>query len=160
MSDDDPRDWVDRLDKDYEEAEAADPGADSFDPIPDKTVVDVVVIEQKYDEVGENATSVCKATFEVTTEKYIKKRIWHDFWLTEPNLTYLKRDLGLIGWEGKKLSALMNKTDTSLLRCAASVTVGIEKFKDRNGNDRTKNVIKYFNERADGKGDTSEEIPF
>lgn len=148
-------DWLNDLDKKYEQAEAADAGSGNFDPIPEGKTVLVIAKEQKSDQVGEKGTPVCKVTFEVESpEEYAGKRIWHDFWLTENNFPYLKRDLGeKMGWTGKP-SQLMEASDASVIGLKALATVGVESYVDKNGNDRKKNIVKFFD------APQSENIPF
>lgn len=153
-----------KLDAQFAGTEAASAGVGSFEVIPEDTKVAVIVKKQTGDMVGQNQTPVCKITFEVVAPAvYAKKKIWHDFWLTEANLKYLKRDLTTLGWQSppNKPTQLMQATDASLLNLGAQVTVGIEQYqaKDKQTGQllfvpvdgqqvpdmRKKNVIKFFN---------------
>jgi hypothetical protein len=148
---------LDKLDAQFAGTDAAKRG--SFDPIPVDAKVKVVVKNQKGAIVGANQTKVCKVTFEtVLPDQYAGKRIWHDFWLTDANLKYLKRDLITLGWlnpdgslpQGKLLSQLMSADNQSLIGLGAEVTVGQEPYSIVNQDTgqeemRIKNTIKFFN---------------
>lgn len=133
------------LDKEFESSKAAEKGTGNFDPIPEDERVNAAIIDQNPAIVGAKETPCVKVTFEVMEGPYKKNRIWHDFWLTSPNVPYLKRDLEVLGWDGK-ISDLINQGNTSLLCLGANVTVGVEAYVDKSGNNRKKNTIKFFNE--------------
>lgn len=152
---------LDKLDAGWDGAQPAKPGGE-FTVIPEDTEVYVVVSDQKPAIVGEKQTAVCKVTFEVVAPAdWAGKPIWHDFWLTAKNLPYLKRDLGMLGWQGKP-SQLLENEDSSLVTLGAKVRVGVEQYqaKDKQSGQllytvvdgqqvptmRTKNTIKYFDE--------------
>lgn len=135
------------LDGEYEKAKPADPGG-TFELIPEDTEVVVTVVSQKPDFVGSKRTPTCKVVFSVVSpEMYKGRKIWHDFWLTIPNVPYLKRDLGILGWSGRPTS-LLEETDVSLLSLSARVVVGVESYDGAGGKTKHKNVIKFFKERA------------
>lgn len=142
--------WED-IDKAWQNATPAAAGSSggNFEPIPEGTKVNLVVTDQKPKYVGGNQTPCCKVTFECADEAYADKKVWHDFWITGPNVDYLKRDLGVLGWKGDKLSDLMREEDNSLMALGANVTVGVETYeKVMDSGDtqvRHKNVIKFFN---------------
>jgi hypothetical protein len=131
-------------------------------------------MDQKFVQVGQKQTPVCKVTFEVVSPKeYAGERpskIWHDFWMTVPNVSYLKRDLKILGWDGDRISILSQSDNASLIGLGADVTVGVEEYENKDGEKRTKNTIKFFNaiykHQGDeagaeaGAGDSGEDIPF
>lgn len=147
---------LERLDGDWDNTQPAKAGGE-YTVIPDDTKVKVVVSDQKPSIVGKNQTAVCKVTFEVVAPaEYAPKPIWHDFWLTPKNLPYLKRDLGILGWQGKP-SQLLASDDASLVGLGAEATVGVEEYQPNDKHTgapmvdgagqpvtRSKNTIKYF----------------
>lgn len=178
---------LEKLDSEWESTEPAKQGGE-FSVIPEDTEVYVVVTDQKPAIVGENKTPVCKVTFEVVSPaEWEGKPIWHDFWLTTRNLPYLKRDLSILGWQGKP-SQLLDEGDGSLITLGAKVRVGVEHYhaKDKHTGQlmyteeggrkvpvmRKKNVIKNFIEgytrklsgeelaKKNGKETVVDDIPF
>jgi hypothetical protein len=151
---------LDRLEAAFAKAEPAKSGGD-YTPIPEDTRVKLVVINQKPAIVGAKQTPVCKITCEVVEPpQYAAKKIWHDFWLTEANAKYLKRDLIVLGWpgltpegklvQGYRVTQLLQPNDNSLINLGAEVTVGIEEYSAVNQQTgaeerRVKNTIKFFN---------------
>lgn len=151
---------LDKLDAAFNSAEPAKGGGD-YTPIPEDTRVKLVIMNQKPANVGQRQTPVCKITCEVVEPaQYAPKKIWHDLWLTEANVKYLKRDLIVLGWpgltadgkpvQGYRITQLLQPNDASLMNLGAEVTVGIEVYKvvdQRTGEEvpRTKNIIKCFN---------------
>lgn len=146
-----PWDMIDEMWADNENVPPAEggTGGGGWTVIPEGTKVKVVAMDQKYTEVGQKGTPVCKVTFEVVAPTQYAGphpvKIWHDFWLTIPNVSYLKRDLEILGWQGEKLSILKQGDDGSMIGLGAEVTVGVEKYQDKHDETRTKNVIKFFN---------------
>lgn len=136
---------LDSIDKAWTGATPAAPGGTGFEPLPAGTKAKVAVMNQKPARVGDKQTPVCKVTFEVVEPtEYAGRRVWHDFWITVPNVPYLKRDLAILGWKGGKVSALMEETDASLINLGAVIEVDVEEYTDRDGNPRSKNVIRFF----------------
>lgn len=137
------------LDKAWSGATPAAPGSSFSEPMADGTKLKLAVVEQEYALIGGKATPDCKVTFEVmecANPDYVGRKVWHDFWLTSGNAPYLKRDLGILGWKGDRISALTNPSDASLMCLGADVTLGIEDYTDKHGIAKRKNVIKFFNE--------------
>lgn len=152
--------WDD-IDKAWQTAEPAKAGGAAYDPIPEGTKVNLVITSQKPAYVGQNQTPCVKVVFECVDEAYADRKVWHDFWVTEANVKYLKRDLGILGWKGQKLSDLMREKDTSLMCLGANATVGVESYEkvldSGEAVTRQKNTIQFFNEtftyvpKAEGK---------
>ena len=117
----------------------------AYDPLPAGTKAKLAITNQKPARVGQKNTAVCKVTFEVVEPAdFAGRRVWHDFWITAPNVPYLKRDLGILGWKGVKLSQLMEEPDASLINLGAAVELDVEDYTDRDGNSKSKNIIKFF----------------
>lgn len=138
----------DDLDAAWKNSEPAKAGG-NFEPLPEGTEVSAVVTKQEFRLIGQKATPCVKVTFEVTEAvepMHVGRLIWHDFWLTAPNAPYLKRDLGVLGWKGDRLSILTNPTDASLMQLGAKMKLGIEPYTDASGNQKSKNIIRFFNE--------------
>ena len=155
----------DDLDKAWTGATPAAPGATFAEPIPEGTKVKLAVVEQEFALIGAKATPDCKVVFEVMEGDFIGRKVWHDFWLTSGNAPYLKRDLGILGWKGDRLTQLTNPSDASLMCLGADVTLGVEEYTDKNGIAKKKNVIKFFNEnyiykpKSDGAAKPGEAPP-
>jgi hypothetical protein len=144
----------DEIDKAFGQAEAAKPMSGGFTPLPEGTRVRLAVIDQRGARVGQNQTPVCKVTFEVMEPaadfrgewdpSWKGRKVWHDLWITPANVSYLKRDLNFLGWTGKKVSALMDASDSSLMALGAEAVLGVESYEDKNGNTAQKNVVRFF----------------
>jgi hypothetical protein len=149
------------LDSMFERVEAAQKG--SFGVIPAKTKVKVKVIEQKFAYSSQKNTPGVKVVLEVGDGDYAGKRIWHDFWLTEKNLPFLKRDLATLGFDGK-LSTLASETCQSLIGLGAEVTVDVEEYEAKNKETgqyekRQKNRVAFWNNHWSPPQDAVEETP-
>lgn len=138
----------DDLDAAWKSSEPAKAGG-NFDPLPDGTEVSAFVTKQEFKLVGQKATPCVKLTFEVGVAdepSHVGRLVWHDLWLTAANAPYLKRDLGVLGWKGDRLSILTDPTDASLMHLGAKMKLGIEEYTDAHGVVKKKNIIRYFNE--------------
>lgn len=139
--------WIDDLDNKFDQIEAAQRG--SFGVIPAKAKVRVRVTSQKFDYSRQKNTPGVKVVLEVGDGDYVGKKIWHDFWLTEKNLPYLKRDLATLGFTGK-LSTLAQETNTDLIGLGAEITVDVEEYEAQNKETgqyekRQKNKVAFWN---------------
>lgn len=136
------------LDDAFDRAEAASKGSGGG-VIPDKTKVKVRVIEQKFFYSSQKNTPGVKVVLEVGEGDYGGRKIWHDFWLTEKNIPYLKRDLATLGFTGK-LSSLAQGASTDLIGMGAEITVAIEEYESQNKETgelekRSKNRVAFWN---------------
>lgn len=139
--------WMKELDTLFERTEAASRG--SFGVIPDKTRVKVRVTSQKFDYSINKGTPGVKVVLEVAEGEYESKKIWHDFWLTEKNLPYLKRDLATLGYAGK-LTILAQESCVELIGLGAEITVTVEEYEAQNKETgelekRSKNKVAFWN---------------
>lgn len=165
----------DEIDKAFETTVPAAPMAGrDFSPLPEGSKVRLAVVNQQSAMVGANQTPVCKVTFEVMepagkewNPDWKGRKVWHDLWITPANVQYLKRDLTILGWTGKKVSALMDPADSSLMALGAEVVLGIEKYTDKEGNEKSKNIIRFFTgswappvSDAEMPEPSSEDVPF
>ncbi|HRR82453.1 MAG TPA: DUF669 domain-containing protein [Planctomycetota bacterium] len=134
MSDKDILRQLKELDAEWQETEAAAEG--SFEPLPEGDykclVIDADLIKSSNDNLGLNVQ------FEVLEGEHEGRHVWHSFWLTGKNLPYVKRDLGILGYEAKSASDLM-KAKSHLMNKKAILRVGVEEYEGR-----TRNRVKWF----------------
>jgi len=122
------------LDSEWQETEAAAEG--SFEPLPEDDytciVIDADLVKSQNENVGLNVQ------FEVVEGDYEGRHVFHSFWLTPKNLSYVKRDLAILGYEAKTASALL-KAKGPLMHKKAVLRVGQEQYEGR-----TRNRVKWF----------------
>jgi hypothetical protein len=140
------------LDEQFKKTEPAPQGG--FQVVPEGTECHLAIVDQAphttHKEAGDSLSLM--VVFEVVLpEEYAGTRIWKYMGVSEKNLKYLKRDLGLIGWKGEKISPLMSKDNSDLIGLGCLAVLGIETsglFDNMTGVTRTKtkNVIKFIKE--------------
>lgn len=141
------------LDKAWQTVEPAKE-AGGWALVPDGTSCKLVIVDHKPHVTKKSAgdSHSIETIFEVVEPaEFAGVRIWKYMGVSEKNLSYLKRDLTLLGWKGDKISSLMKTDDSSLIGKGCVAILGIEEssIPDKTTGEikqRKKNIIKVMKE--------------
>ena len=134
MSDKDILRKLQELDDEWNDTDAAQEGAS--EPLPEDDyeliVLDAEMAESQNGNVGLNVH------FEVIKGEHEGRNVYHTFWLTKANLKYVKRDLGILGYEPESTSAIL-KAKPKLMHKKVVARLGQETYEGK-----TRNRVKWF----------------
>jgi hypothetical protein len=134
MSDKDILRKLQELDDEWNETEAANEGA--FEPLPDGDY-DLIVVDAEMAE-SQNGNVGLNVQFEVIKGEHEGRNVYHTFWLTKPNLKYVKRDLAILGFDPGSTSEIL-KAKPKLMHKKAVARLGQETY-----DGKTRNRVKWF----------------
>ena len=123
MSDKEILAQLQQLDQDWQETEPAQEG--SFEPLPEADyeliVIDAEMAKSSAGNVGLNVQ------FEVTQGDHEGRYVYHTFWLTKPNLKFVKRDLAILGYEPASVAEIL-KAKPKLMHKKVVARLGQETY--------------------------------
>lgn len=124
------------LDEHWEEGEGEEAEKSEYSLLPEGDF-DVTVAKWHFMESEKKKTPGMNIEFNVITNGYTNRKLWHTFWLTPNNLPYVFRDVRIM--TGQRLSKPSDLQDVNFDNISVRVSTKHEDY-----NDKTKSVITSF----------------